>query len=384
MRHGHADILILSEAYCTHTRRWAAALTDRGLRVAVLSTMPAAPIEGVQTLRFEVPAPSLKYPARWLGRYQKAMSQHLDRLKPRLVHMHFLDDWRLDRPALGERPLVISTWGSDVMSPDESPDVHHRKAGLLQLADRVTATTPLLAQATARYAGLAFASIAVIPFGVDVARFVVGRAGEPTTAGWRPSQAAAPAALNADRPPTVGFLKHLRPTYGPDVLLRAFRLVLDRVTDARLLIVGEGPMRSDLEALAAELKISHAVEWCGAIGHEEVPAAYAAMDVYVMPSRQEAFGVTALEAQAAGVPVVASDLPGVRQAVAPDAGASALLVPPEDPAALADAILRLLADRDLRQRMGLAGRQFVADHFQWSQCVDRMTALYETLLEKHD
>lgn len=361
------DLLMLSEAYTTHTRRWAAALAGAGLRVAVLSQNPAEPIEGVQTLRFQVPPPSLKYPARWLGRYRKALGQTLERLAPPLVHMHFLDDWRLDRTLLGSRPLVISTWGADVLpqGPPEDAALHHRKAALLQLADRVSATTNFLADATAAYGGIGRAGIEVIPFGVVVEDF-------------------APAPAGAPRPPTVGFLKHLEPKYGPDVLLKAFGLVFAALPAARLVFYGDGSMRTQLGQRTQDMRLAAAVSFRGAIPYSQVPRAMAGMDVYAMPSvhASETFGVSAVEAQAAAVPVVASRLPGVAEAV--QDGRSAILTPPGDAAALAAALLRVLGDAELRRRMGQAGRAFVTEHFQWSRCVQRMMDLYRSVLEKHD
>ncbi len=367
MTHSPLDILMLSEAYCTHTRRWAAGLAAAGLRVAVLSQNPAEPIEGIETLRFQVPPPSLKYPARWLGRYRKALGEILSRLAPRLVHMHFLDDWRLDRELLGPRPLVISTWGADVLTqgPPEDADLHRRKAALLQLADRVSATTRFLADATAAYGPLPREAIEVIPFGVVVEDF-------------------AAAAATADRPPTVGFLKHLEPKYGPDVLLKAFAMVLDALPAAKLVFYGDGSMRAGLARLADELGATRAVTFHGAIPYSQVPAAMAGMDVYAMPSvhASETFGVSAVEAQAAAVPVVASRLPGVTEAV--QDGVTAILTPPGDATALAAALRRLLADGELLRKMGRAGRAFVAENFQWSRCVQRMMDLYRSVLEKHD
>ena len=354
------DILILSEARTTHARRWAGALSRRGQTVAMLSLNRGEPIEGVQTLRFTIPPISLRHPHRWVARYRSAMKQVLATLRPRLVHMHFLGDWRLDRDLLGDTPLVISAWGTDVQPfTPEQPEVRLRKESLLRLANAVTATTPTLADLTAAYGSIRRDTIRVIPFGVDVERF----------------EATPPPPSSA--PPTVGFLKHLRPIYGPDVLIQAMRLVLHRMPEARLVMIGDGPMRPSLEAMAKQLNIAPSVKWLGAISHEQVPAALAEIDVLAMPSRQEAFGVAALEAQAAGRPVVASNLVGIRHAVVPDQ--TALLTPSDDPQALADALLRLLESPELRRAMGQAGREFVSRNFQWSTCVQQMMDLYATL-----
>lgn len=361
------DILILSEARVTHTRRWATALQQRGLRVAVLSFTPAQPLEGIPTLQFQIPPFGLKNLAGWAGRYRKALRGVLQKLRPKIVHIHFLEDWRLDRDLLGKTPLVISAWGFDVViSPsDETPDKRQRKIELLRLADRVSATTKFLADATAEYGGIARDSIRVIPFGVEVEHFT-------------------PAPPDVVRPPTVGFLKHLEPKYGPDVMLKAFGILKKRIPAARLILIGKGSMQAQLQTQAAELGIADAVEFRGAIPYAQVPAAMAEMDVYAMPSvhASETFGVSAVEAQAAGVPVVASHLPGVAEAV--QDGVTAFLTPPGDADALAEALRRVLEDASLRRQMGQAGRAFVTEHFRWAHCVQQMMDLYGSVLEKHD
>jgi glycosyltransferase involved in cell wall biosynthesis len=104
------------------------------------------------------------------------------------------------------------------------------------------------------------------------------------------------------------------------------------------------------------------------------------MDVFVMPSIADAFGVSAVEAQAAGVPVVFSDLPGVGEAVADGVGGVA--VPPGDPAALAAAICRLLADAPLRRRLGEGGRRTVRERFDFDDSLSRMETVYRKAMRR--
>jgi L-malate glycosyltransferase len=142
---------------------------------------------------------------------------------------------------------------------------------------------------------------------------------------------------------------------GGDVLLRAWALVAKDLPDARLTIVGDGPARPSLEALAKNLSIAGSVSFSGP--SLDVIEQYRNADLFVLPSLQEGMPNALLEAMASGLACVASDLPGTRGVVSD--GTSGVLVPPGDPQALANALLRLLADGGVREKLGRAARERV-------------------------
>jgi len=145
-----------------------------------------------------------------------------------------------------------------------------------------------------------------------------------------------------DRPPRVGALGRLSPEKGIDVLVRAAPLVAGAVPDARILVAGDGPSASELHALAAD----SVVQFVGPLEPGLAVADFLrSLDVFVLPSRREGRPNALLEAQACGVPVVASDIPAVREV----AGPGARLVPVDDPGALADAVRTALTDRSLQE-----------------------------------
>jgi len=111
-----------------------------------------------------------------------------------------------------------------------------------------------------------------------------------------------------------------------------------------------------------------------------VPAAMAQCDIIVMPSRDasETLGIAALEAQAMGVPVIATEIGGIPEAV--QDGVGGLLIPPGDAEALAAALLRLARDSALRARLGRQGRAFIAAHFDWERTLDAMEAVYRRVV----
>lgn len=163
---------------------------------------------------------------------------------------------------------------------------------------------------------------------------------------------------------------------GLDVLLQA--LAQARHRHLVLWIAGDGPERGSLEAQAEHLGLSERVRFLGR--REDVPDLLAACEIFVLPSRREGLGVAALEAMAARKPVVASRVGGLAEAVVEET--TGLLVPPEDPGALARAVDRLAADPQLRIRMGEAGHARVSEGFLASQMVEAYDELYATVLEE--
>ena len=149
--------------------------------------------------------------------------------------------------------------------------------------------------------------------------------------------------------------------------------------DVHALLVGDGPQRRLFEAQAKELGIADRVHFAGRVPQEKLPDAYRSMSVLAFPSTgsAEAFGLVAVEAMACGVPVVASNLPGVRSVVAD--GVTGLLTPPFDANALASALLRILDNTSLRQGMSRAARERVISRYSWDKHVDGLMEVYEAL-----
>jgi sugar transferase (PEP-CTERM/EpsH1 system associated) len=159
-------------------------------------------------------------------------------------------------------------------------------------------------------------------------------------------------------------------------LLRAARLVADREPDFRLTIVGDGPDRAPLTALAADLGLQGHVHFLGY--RSDVAALLGSADLFVLSSLSEGISLTLLEAMAAGLPVVATAIGGNREVVVP--GQTGLLVPARSPAALAEALLALLRGPEQARRMGIAGRRRVEEQFSLGRMVAQYEDLYLSLL----
>jgi len=145
-----------------------------------------------------------------------------------------------------------------------------------------------------------------------------------------------------------------------DIVIRAFQLLIKTHPQARLVIVGEGPEKAELKTLTDELGLRNSVDFTDFVPHAQLPSIYNGADIFVTASPIETQGLVALEAMACGLPVIGVDAMALPDLVIHER--NGLLVPPDDVAALAEAIVHLVNGPTLRQAMGQASRKFALLH----------------------
>jgi glycosyltransferase involved in cell wall biosynthesis/SAM-dependent methyltransferase len=220
--------------------------------------------------------------------------------------------------------------------------------------------------------GLDPARFVVIPNGIDLTPFrdqsspAVARA---RLHGILAAAGGSPLAPGAAARPLAGFVGRLAEQKGIDHLLTALAL---RPDGPSLVLVGDGPWRPALEARAAQDDLRGRVFFTGA--REDVPALLPAFDLLVLPSRWEGFGLAAVEGMAAGLPVVAADVDGLREVVAQ--GVTGRLVPPGDPVALAAALDAITASPAQARQMGEAGRRRAWERFDARRMAAAVVSIY--------
>ena len=210
---------------------------------------------------------------------------------------------------------------------------------------------------------------AAVPSGVELEGFA-----PPSPADGRSSVRAA-LSLHPDEP-IVGSVGRLDRVKGYDQLVEASVLVLQERPDAWFVVAGDGDERRTLENQAHRLGVAERWRFLG--WQEDLEPLYHSFDLSVLPSRNEGMGRAAVEALACGRPVVATAVGGVPSVV--EDGVTGLLVPPEDPQALARAILQLLEDETARRRMGEAGPQWVRERFSCQAMLDGIEHVYSQIL----
>lgn len=343
-----------------HIRLVAEAQAARGHRVTVLVTNPGGQPRhevraGVHVVRAARLATVASTPL------SLTLPWYLRRLRPDVTHLHFpypigeIGQWLAGRG----RPYVI-TYHSDVINPRQQWILRLYRPLLQRVlcrAERILATSPQYIRTSPFLQPLA-AKCSVVPLGIV-----------PT-----PFLAAVPQPTDLPRPRLLFVGRH-RYYKGLDVLLRAMQQI-----PASLLVVGDGPMRPAWEMLSRSLGLTARVRFLGEVDEAALPGWYAAADVFVLPAtlRAEAFGTVLLEAMAAGLPCVTTEL-GTGTSFVVQHEHTGLVVPPGDPEALAQAVRRLLADETLRHRLGQAGRERVLTHFTVDRMVDRLLHVYHEL-----
>ena len=267
-------------------------------------------------------------------------------------------------------PLVVSLHGSDIYLAERHWSMACIAAGAFRAAAAVTACSGDL-RARGLRLGARPATSSVIPYGVNPRQF------RPNPA----ARAAVRAELGlADGAPLVLGLGRLVAKKGFGVLLEAWPMVLRACPAATLVIVGYGDLREPLERQAAQLGLGERVRFAGQLERERAAAYLAAADLFTLPIVRD--GVDGLpnvllEAMGAGRAVVASRVAGVPDVV--DDGVHGLLVPERDPAALAAAIQRLLADPALAARLGAAARARVERELTWERAAERFEAVFRAV-----
>ncbi len=284
--------------------------------------------------------------------------EHFDVVIEDINKLPFFAPRWANAPVLAVVPNLFGTTVFAETGPLEAAYVLLHEA----LIPRVYRATPFLAISESTRddlvrRGIAAAHVSVVHCGLDHERF-------------RPS------APKADRP-TVVFLGRLRKYKGVDVLLDAFAEVRRKLPDVRLDIVGNGPHRRSLETRARRLGLGDAVTFGGYVSAQEKVARLSAAHVSVCPSPKEGWGLTVIESNACGTAVIASRSPGLVDSVRD--GESGILVPHGDVKSLADAMLRVLGDPELRARLESQGLAW-ARTFTWDRCADEAYAVLERFL----
>ncbi|HWI61032.1 MAG TPA: glycosyltransferase family 4 protein [Symbiobacteriaceae bacterium] len=286
----------------------------------------------------------------------RSLTTHMRTWRPQVAHTHGSLAGRV-AAALGGARIVYTKHG---LAAAEEQAIQVRGAGRLAkkaavalFADRIVAVSEAVKRSLVAQ-GADPGRVRVIPGGVDLSAF------------------GAPAPLV---PGVLSALGRLQTEKGFDVLLRA---MAELKGEARLLLGGEGLLEAELPRLAAELGVADIVEFRGFV--TDVPRFMAASGLFVLSSRSEGLGLVLVEAMAAGRPVVATRVGGVPEVVVD--GETGLLVPPEDPGALAAAARRLLSDPALAARMGEAGRRRAQVVFSAGRMAELTAALYEELIRR--
>lgn len=360
-------VVLVSGASSIHTIRWANGLNAAGHDVHVISQHESSdPLDDGITLH--------QFPYRGvLGYFTMVpkVKKLLQRIQPDIVNAHYASGYATTARFAGQRPWLLSVWGSDVYDFPYKSSLHKWLVRTnLYAADMVASTSECMAIQT-RTLAPNLGDIEITPFGVDMTAY----------AGIQPV-----ISENGDTI-VLGTVKTMSNTYGIDTLIDAFALLLEKLqteipelaNKLKLRLVGGGPQTDEYQQQANALGITQQVEFVGHVPHAQVPTELTNLDIYVALSRIESFGVAIIEAGAAGRPVVVSDAGGLPEVTLENK--TGLIVPRENPQAAADAMEKLILNPVLRREFGIEAQKHVANTYSWPECVDKMVATYKKMIK---
>ena len=294
-----------------------------------------------------------------------ALHWEIKKLRPDVINVHYASGYGTLALLAKIKPYILSVWGSDVYEfPYQSKFKFWLIKQSLKSAKHIASTSHAMAEQVKLILDDESLVIAITPFGVDMQRF--GCTQQP---------------FRSDSI-TIGIVKRLEHKYGIDLLINAFadtkqhflKTNSDIGAKLKLMIVGDGSLESELIELTKDLKISEQVEFVGAVDNSQVPDYINKMDVFVVPSRIESFGVAAIEALACERPCIVANTGGLPEVV--NDKRTGIVAEYESIQSLVESVIEVVENQQFAIEMGINGRKDVITKYSQQAAVSAMTDLY--------
>jgi L-malate glycosyltransferase len=359
-------VLLLSDPSSPHTIKWVNSLHRKGIEIFLFGLSKYDPTQYDDDIKIE----SLQTPdsikAKLDGSFLKLMylsafprlKKIIKDFKPDILHAHYAASYGLIGALVGFHPFILSVWGIDILTFPNNSVLHKKMIEFsLKKADKVLATSYYLAKGTNNYTNK---EVLITPFGIDTEKF-------------RP-KIVNPILKEDDI--VIGVVKSMERKYGIEYLIKSFSILKGKYPDEnlKLLLVGGGSLENKFRQMIDELDITGSSIITGQIPFNKVADYHNQLSIAVYVSKVESFGVSILESSACEKPVVVSDAGGLPEVVENDV--TGFIVNANDIEATSNAIEKLILDRELREKLGKAGRVRVKDKFDWQKNVNDMINVY--------
>ncbi len=347
-----------------HTVKWLNGLVDKNLQITLITQHSVT-----ATLDKRVAVEYLPFSGA-KGYLLNALALHakIKALAPDVINVHYASGYGTLALLAKIKPYILSVWGSDVYEfPFQSRFKHWLIKRSLSNAQHIASTSYAMAEQVKTILSADDLTITITPFGVDLQRFTN-------------------TAIPFKKPSiTIGVVKRLEHKYGIDILINAFAQLLDVVKhkqnlqthEVNLMIVGDGSLELELKSLAKQLGVQNQVNFVGAVDNSVVPKYINQMDIFVVPSRIESFGVAAIEALACERPCIVANTGGLPEVIKADE--TGIVVEQNSEKQFVEAIIGLLENKDRAIAMGINGRTDVLAKYSQQAALNTMTTLYKTV-----
>jgi glycosyltransferase involved in cell wall biosynthesis len=360
-------ILMLADAGSEHTEKWVLGLANSGFQIGLYSL--SSPV-----YNWYASNPNIQFLKDQKAKSGSLLSKnflsvlpHLKRVikefKPDVVHAHYATSYGLLARLSKFKPYFISAWGTDVMKfPDKNFVYKRILRKNLEQAAMVFATSETIKEYILKVCQV---PVSVIPFGVDLNQFKPG----PRLSQFEKDNF------------VVAAIKTLESLYCIDVIIDAFALLVNKYPSKKLqlLVVGTGSLLTKLKQQANDLGIEKNVLFTGRIDFSEVANYFNTADIFVNISEYESFGVSVIEASACELPVIVTDVGGLREVV--DQNSTGIRIAVRDIHATFEAMEKLMNNENLRIEMGKQGRIKVQKYYDWQLNLQQMINAYSNLIQ---
>jgi glycosyltransferase involved in cell wall biosynthesis len=301
-----------------------------------------------------------------------ALKKAITKLSPNVVNVHYASGYGTLGLLAGIKPYILSVWGSDVYEfPYQSKLKHWLIKKSLLNAKYIASTSYAMAEQVKNILNTEKLDIAITPFGVNLANF---------------SKTKTPFASDII---TIGIVKRLEHKYGVDLLIEGFAIAETQLKlhkeheniQLKLIIVGDGSLEGELKKIARTRGVLDQTNFAGAVENHQVARYINEMDIFVVPSRIESFGVAAIEALGCERPCIVANTGGLPEVILN--GKTGLVVDAESAEAIASAIVYCINNKTAVINMGIKGRESVMQNYTESVALDTMVNLYHQFDKKN-
>jgi len=364
-------IIFLSDANSIHTLRWIESLTLNNLEIQLFSFFKPKKdlIEKYKQFNVKIISPdlrsnidNLREPNLSKIRYLKAiplLKKTIKDFEPNILHAHYASSYGILGYLSRFKPFILSVWGSDVYYfPYKNKFYKWLINLIIKNSNEICSTSVAMKKIIENEYNRN--DVNVVPFGIDLDFF-------------KPNN------NNNNKYFNVGTIKSIENHNGIDCLLDAAKKVIyDYKKEINFIIVGEGSLRKEMQQKAKDLRLEHRVKFEGFVAHENITKHYNNLSIFVAVSERESFGVSVLEAAACEIPAITSNIGGLSEVnLHKETG---IVINPCDSDKLAQSIIMLYKDNQLRMKLGANARKKVKENFDWTSNVHQMIEIYNKYL----
>ncbi len=364
-------ICYLANASSSHNERWVEFFVNEGHEVHMISfEAPKQELEGV-TVHHVPTRKKLIIPFTFFHKVSQ-FRKIIEEIKPDIVHAHYITKYGIMAPYIDFKPYALSAWGSDVLI-----DVKGRFIGALMrrfaskaiIESQFVHTDGIKTRDAMIELGARSDKIILSYFGIESDRFTAGKRSDEMRE-----------RLGVTNKIAVISLRSLHLIYDIESLIKAIPLVVSKNPNIRFVILGDGPLRTELEKLAVDLNVAEYVNFVGRVNLADMPIYLASCDVYVSTSLSDAgLAASTGEAMACELPVIVTEDPDNRVWI--DDGINGYIIPTKSPEALAEKISILASDSAMRKKFGQLSRQAIVERNSYETEMKKIEEMYKDVLD---